>query len=157
MTSRLLIRRFAIVAACAFAIAAVVTVVRTAAILRAEAAPLVVAPVSPKQISADLTAELARAGSLSTDLSTLSENTAGMRDALSAAGDQMTADSATAAQLRADLAAASDRLATVRAQLAAAQARLARLVAAANAAAVSRSSVPAGGGGEHEHEGGGDD
>ena len=150
MTLRLLGRRLVIVIACLLAIAGVITVVRTATILRAEAAPLVVAPVSPKQVSADLAAELSRADGLSADLSNLSEHAAGMHDALSAAGDQMTADGATAAQLRADLAAASKRLATVRAQLAAAQARLGRLVAAANAAAVTGTHVAPASGGEHE-------
>ena len=55
MTLRLIARRLIIAAACLLAIVAVVGIVRTAAVLRAEAAPLVVAPVSPKQVSADLT------------------------------------------------------------------------------------------------------
>jgi septal ring factor EnvC (AmiA/AmiB activator) len=155
MNLSLLLRRLTIVAACLIAIAGVATLVRTAAVLRADAAPLVVAPVSPQQVSANLTAELSRAHGLSADLATLSDRAATLKDALSAAGDQMSTDAATAAKLRADLATASSRLTTVRAQLAAAQARLASLVAAANAtrAAVAPGQTSAGG----EQEGGGDD
>ena len=154
MTLPILLRRFAVVAACLVAIAGVVTVVRTAAILRADAAPLIVAPVSAQQVSADQAAELARTESLSADLASLMDRTATLSDAVAAAGDQMSTDSATAAKLRADLATAGDRLETVRAQLAAAQARLVRLIAAANAAQVPAAPARTGSGGERE---GGDD
>jgi len=52
----IVLRRLLIVVASLAVIAGIVTTVRTAATLRADAAPLVVAPVSPQQVSADLAA-----------------------------------------------------------------------------------------------------
>jgi septal ring factor EnvC (AmiA/AmiB activator) len=162
MTMSLLLRRVAIVAACALAIGGVVGIVRTAAVLRADAAPLVAAPVSPEQIAAEIATESSRAAGLAAALAELETRTTDIDDSLSAAGDQMTMDAATAAQLRSDLAVAKDRLATLEAELRAAQERLARLLAAgdstAAAAPASATTAAEDSHGEvEEHEEGDDD
>jgi len=154
MTGRLVLRRLVIAGACLVVILGVAGVVRVAAVLRADAAPLVAAPVSADRIATDVRSEQARASDLSGALTTLESQTTGLHDALTAAGNQLTADAETATRLRSDLAAAKARLVTLQAQLAAAQARLARLDAAKAAAAPVAAAGPAGGG---EHESGDDD
>ena len=154
MTTRLMIRRATIVVACLLAIGGVTVIVRTAAVVRADAAPLVVAPVSAEQIAAEIDAQSSRAADLSTALAALETRTSDLDKGLLAAGDQMTMDAVTAAALRSDVAVAKARLASLQDQLAAAQKRLARLVAAANAVpAGSTTSTPAGGGHRESEEG----
>lgn len=152
MTIQLVVRRIAIFAACLLAIAGVVVVVRTAAVLRADAAPLVAPPVSAEQIAAEIDAESARATDLAAALAELETRAGGLDQGLTAVGDQMTADSHTAEQLRADIAAAQERLATLQGQLATAQARLTRLQNTAGPATTTNAEAAVTSGHEEEHE-----
>jgi hypothetical protein len=101
--------------------------IQVAAALTAAAAPPPAPPISMSELQARLTAEQARAASLQQQLDALLEVTTELTDAIETTGDQVTTDGLTAAELRARLKEAQDRLALVNRLLKEANERLAKL------------------------------
>ena len=113
MTTRLLVRRIAIVAAVVLTLALAGLAVRAAAAWTAASAPLDLPPVSAKTLAQQLSDEQARSASLEAQLSALLNQSTDLTDALQMARDRATLDAKTAKDLQAQLAAAKKKLAAM--------------------------------------------
>jgi septal ring factor EnvC (AmiA/AmiB activator) len=124
--------------------------IRLAASFTAGSAPLTDRPVDANQVMAQLQDEQARAAALADQLAQVNAQSSELRDALKAAEDKATSDSATAEDLATQLEAARAKLAALEAQLAAASTTT---VTVTNAAPASTTSTSSGGEYEDEHDG----
>lgn len=153
-----LVRRALVLGATLAVIGVGVGTVKVATDWRAASAPLDTAPAGMSTINAQLVSETDRAGALTEQVTTVAGQIEDLRGAVAQAGDHVTGDTRSAEKLKADLEAAKQKLSTLQGQLKAAQDRLAALngaaarQAAANAAAGSVVSAPAGGAGEHDDD-----
>lgn len=129
MTTRLLLRRIAVIVAVVLSLALAGLAVRAAAAWTAASAPLDLPPVSAKTLAQQLSDEQARSASLEAQLSALMNQSTELTDALQMARDRATLDAKTAKDLQAQLEAAKKKLAAM--QRAARMARAARAAAAA--------------------------
>ena len=121
--------------------------IQVAAALTAAAAPPPAPPISMSELQARLTAEQARAESLQQQLEALLDVTTQLNDAIQETGDQVTTDGLTAAELKARLKDAQDRLAVVNRLLKQANKRLAELGAAVRTPPPARGGSGGGGAG----------
>lgn len=122
MTTRLLVRRIAIVTAVVLSLAVGGLAVRAAAVWTAASAPLDLPPVSAKILAQQLSDEQARSASLEAQLSTLMNQSTDLTGALQMARDRATLDAKTATGLQAQLEATKKKLAAL--ERAARQARI---------------------------------
>lgn len=150
MTTRILIRRAAVIAAVTLSLALGALAVRAAADWTAASAPLTVKPESAASLTQKLADEQARSAALEQQLASLTGQTDSLTTALTSAGDRIASDAQTAKALRAKLAAAQKKLAALNR---AAQ-RSGRNVSAPRKATSSTRPSSGGGGGDDGGEGG---
>jgi len=113
MTTRILLRRAAIIAAVTLSLALGTLAVRAAAEWTAATAPLDLPPVSAKNLAQQLADEQSRSASLEAQLSALMNQSTDLTGALQAAKDRAALDAKTAASLQAQLAATKKKLAAL--------------------------------------------
>jgi hypothetical protein len=113
MSTRLVVRRIAIVVAVVVSLAIGGLAVRAAAVWTAASAPLDLPPVSAKAVTQQLSDEQARSAALEAQLSALLNQSTDLTDALQMARDRATADAKTAKDLQAQLDAAKKKVAAL--------------------------------------------
>lgn len=128
MTTRVLLRRIAVIVAVVLSLALAGLAVRAAAAWTAASAPLDLPPVSAKTLAQQLSDEQARSASLEAQLSALMNQSTELTYALQMARDRATLDAKTAKDLQAQLEATKKKLAAMQRA-----ARMARTRAAAAA------------------------
>lgn len=110
MTTRMLLRRIAVISAVVVSLAVGGLAVRAAAAWTASSAPPTAAPLSAAQLSPQLADEQARVAALEQQLTILSDQTVQLSEALTTATDRMAIDAKNAKALRAKLLAAQRKL-----------------------------------------------
>ena len=106
MTTRMFLRRLAVIGAVVVSLSVAGLAVRAAAAWTASSAPPTVAPVSATQLSRQLADEQARSAALDRQLTAMSDQMVQLSAALTMATDRMTTDATNAKELRAKLLAA---------------------------------------------------
>ncbi len=143
-------RRALVLAATGGVLAVAVVTVQLAAAWRADIAPLDAQPVSVSSLDASAVAESDRTKELTGQVEDLAKQLDDLTAAVSAAGGSVEGDLANAAELQAQMDAATAKLTTLQGQLKTAQARLKALNAAASKQAAlnraARAAAPSGGG-----------
>ena len=146
MTTRMLLRRIAVISAVVVSLAVAGLAVRAAAAWTASSAAPTVAPLSATQLSRQLGDEQARSAALEQQLTVLSDQTVQLSEALASATDRMATDAKSARALRAKLLAAQRKLVALNR---AAQRSASRAPAPARSVGGSGS---AGSGTDHDHD-----
>jgi chaperonin cofactor prefoldin len=126
-----LVRRALVLVATVAVIGVAAGTVQVAAVWRADAAPLDTAPVSMSSINTDMEAEVARTGTLKSQIDDVTGQLATLKDAVLTANDAMNGGAESAATLQQQLDTAKTKLQKLQSQLKGAQARLSALNSAA--------------------------